>query len=161
MARHPGLGCRNLQVPAEALVTALFDTSVLLDYLLGDKRAVEVFNRFSHRALSVISWVEVMSAAPPQQAEATRAFLRSFERLSIGEAIADEALRLIHERPGLSFHRALTWATARVNQLTYVTAEAGFVRSTDKGVLVPYAWAQESAPAARRKPAAAESPRRK
>jgi len=126
-------------------VTALFDTSVLLDYLVGDKRAVEVFNRFQHRALSVITWVEVMSAAPPAQAEATRAFLRSFERLSISEAIADEALRLIQERPGLPFHRALTWATARVNQLVYVTVEGAFTRPTDKRVLVPYDWASEAA----------------
>jgi predicted nucleic acid-binding protein len=134
-------------------VTALFDTSVLLDYLLGDKRAVEVFNRYAHRALSVITWVEVMSAAPAAQAEATRAFMRSFERLSISEAIADEALRLIQERHGLPFHRALTWATARVNQLTYVTAENRFVRSTDKGVLVPYAWAAQDAPRTQKKTA--------
>lgn len=128
------------------MVTALFDTSVLLDYLLGDQRAVEVFKQFDHRALSVVTWVEVMSVAPPAQGEATRAFLRSFERLSISEAIADEALRLIHARPGLPFHRALTWATARVNQMAYVTADKSFVHADDKAVLIPYAW-----PAAGRK----------
>jgi predicted nucleic acid-binding protein len=121
-------------------VTALFDTTVLLDYLLGDKRAGPVFKQFSHRALSVITWVEVMSVAPANEHETTRAFLRSFERLSISEAIADEALRLIRDRPGLAFHRALTWATALVNQMTYVTVDKSFVRDADKGLLIPYAW---------------------
>lgn len=122
--------------------TALFDTTVLLDYLLGDKRAAAVFKKFNHRALSVITWVEVMSVAPDDQHETTRAFLRSFERLSISEAIADEALRLIRDRSGLPFHRALTWATALVNQIAYVTVDTTFVRDADKGVLVPYAWAR-------------------
>ena|SRR5882672_2080295 len=121
------------------MVSALFDTSVLLDYLLGDKRAGAVFKQVSYRALSVITWVEVMSVAPAEKHETTRGFLRSFERLSISEAIADEALRLIRDRPGLPFHRALTWATALVNQLIYITADARFVRDNDKGVLVPYA----------------------
>ena len=121
-------------------MTALFDTTVLLDYLLGDKRAGAAFKQFNHRALSVITWVEVMSVAPEDKHETTRAFLRSFERLSISEAIADEALRLIRDRSGLPFHRALTWATALVNQLTYVTVDKTFIRAGDKGVLVPYAW---------------------
>ncbi len=121
-------------------MTALFDTSVLLDYLLGDKRAGAVFKQFDYRALSVISWVEVMSVAPEVKHETTRAFLRSFERLSISEAIADEALRLLQDRPGLPFHRALTWATALVNQMTYVTVDNGFVGKDEKGILIPYAW---------------------
>ncbi len=123
-------------------MTALFDTSVLLDYLLGDKRAGAAFEQYNHRALSVISWVELMSVAPKPEHDNTRSFLRSFERLSISEAIADEALRLIHERPGLPFHRALTWATALVNQMTYVTVDKSFVLTKDKGVQVPYAWPQ-------------------
>ena len=142
------------------MVTALFDTSILLDYLLGDKRATEVFSRFEHRALSVITWVEIMGIAPEAQGEPTRAFLRSFERLSISEAIADEALRLIGERPGLSFHRAMTWATAIVNKMTYVTADKSFVRDGDKDLLIPYAWATgRAAGGVKSKPARA--PRRR
>lgn len=120
------------------MVTALFDTSILIDYLVGDKRAGKVFAEHEHRALSVITWMEVMVAAPEAKKEMTRAFLRTFERLSISESIADEALRLILERPGLPFHCALTWATAVVNQIPYVTSDATFVRKTEKGVLLPY-----------------------
>lgn len=119
-------------------MTALFDTSLLVDYLLGERRAGAVLKKFDHRAVSVITWLEVMTVAPDGQHDATRAFLRSFERLSIGESIADEALRLISLRKGLPFHRALTWATAIVNQVTYVTVDAAFVKEGDKGVLVPY-----------------------
>jgi hypothetical protein len=58
------------------VVTALFDTTVLLDYLLGDKRAAPVSTQPSRlRSLRV----EVMSVAPDKSNETTRAFLRSFE----------------------------------------------------------------------------------
>ncbi|HEU0202767.1 MAG TPA: PIN domain-containing protein [Burkholderiaceae bacterium] len=121
-------------------MTALFDTSVLLDYLLGERRAAVVFKQYEHRALSVITWVELMSVAPAAQHETTRGFLRSFERLSISEAIADEALRVIRERNGIAFHRAITWATAIINQMDFVTVDPEHVLSTDTRVVMPYRW---------------------
>jgi predicted nucleic acid-binding protein len=123
---------------------ALFDTSILLDYLLGDKRADAVFRQHQYRAVSVISWVEVMCVSPEDKHEATRAFLRSFERLSINESIADEALLLTRQRPGLAIHRALTWATAIVNRMPYVTVEATHIGRDEPGVVMPYRWARAS-----------------
>lgn len=119
-------------------MTALFDTTILIDYLLGDKRAVAAFREFDHRALSVVTWLELMVVAPTEKQEMTRAFLRSFERLSISESIADEALKLIRARPGLPFHRALTWGTALVNQIPYMTVDRSFIAKGEKGVLIPY-----------------------
>jgi predicted nucleic acid-binding protein len=125
-------------------VTVLFDTSILIDYLVGDQRAGAVFREHPHRAVSVITWVELMAASPEGKHETTRAFLRTFERLSINESIADEALRLIRERPGLSFHRALTWATAIVNRMTYVTVEASQMKRDEPGVVMPYRWSSRT-----------------
>ena len=119
---------------------ALFDTSIVLDYLLGDKRADAVFRQHQYRAVSVISWVEVMCVSPEEKHEATRAFLRSFERLSINESIADEALVLVRSRPGLAIHRALTWATAIVNRMPYVTVDTTHIARDEPGVVMPYRW---------------------
>lgn len=119
---------------------ALFDTSILLDYLVGEKRAAAAIAQHDYRALSVITWIEVMRVSPEDKREATRAFLRSFERLSINESIADEALLLMSERPGLAIHRALTFATAKVNRMPYVTVEAGHFERNEPGVLMPYRW---------------------
>lgn len=136
-------------------MTALFDTSVLLDYLLGERRAAGVFKQYDHRALSVITWVELMSVAPEGQHETTRGFLRSFERLSISEAIADEALRLIRERQGITFHRAITWATAIVNQMDFITVDPEHVLRTDTRVVLPYRWSPRAAAGQRRRRAGA------
>lgn len=119
-------------------MNALIDTGVLVGYLHGDRRAAAALDACRHRSISVVTWLEVMARCPAELREPTRAFLRSFERLSISEAIADDALRLIGEQPGLDLGRALTWASARINQLTFVTdVEAARHAGLGK-VVLPY-----------------------
>ncbi len=45
-------------------MSAVFDTTVVMDYLRGTKQAATAFKRFPHRAITVTTWVEVMAAAP-------------------------------------------------------------------------------------------------
>ena len=116
----------------------LVDTSVMLDHLNGDRRAREALSGYSHRCISVITWLEVMADCPPGLIEETRSFLRTFERLSINEAIADEASRLMQAKSGLALPRGLTWATAVVNQLIYLTADAAHVTKLDSNTIIPY-----------------------
>lgn len=118
--------------------SALIDTGVLLDYLAGEPRAKRAIEPYAHRSISVVTWLELTAHCPPVLLEPTRGFLRSFERLSVSESIADEALRLMHKRSGLPLQRALTWATANVNQLRFVTADAAHVNKDDTNVVLPY-----------------------
>lgn len=119
---------------------ALIDTSLLIDYLAGDKRAQRALESWPHRSISVVTWLELLTICPPGALEATRGFLRTFERLSISESIADEALRLIGQRPGLPLARALTWASAVVNQVVFVTVDPQHVGKGDPNVTMPYRW---------------------
>jgi len=120
--------------------SALIDTSVLVDYLAGDKRAQRALAAYAHRSIIVVTWLELMAICPPAALESTRGFLRTFERLSISESIADEALRLVRLKPGLPLNSALTWASANVNQLLYVTVDASHVAKDDRNVTLPYRW---------------------
>jgi predicted nucleic acid-binding protein len=121
-------------------VSRLLDTSVLIDYLNGEPKARAVLEDGSPRAVSVVTWLEVMSLAPEAVAEQTRGFLRTFERLSVSEAVADEALRLMGVHPGLPYHRALTWACARVNKIPWVTSDARNLPKHAADIEVPYRW---------------------
>jgi predicted nucleic acid-binding protein len=132
--------------------SALIDTSVLLDYLAGDRRAQRVLDAWDHRSISVVTWLQVLAVCPPDVLEATRGFLRTFERLSISEAIADEALRLMLPRPTLPFDRALTWATANVNQIAYVTVDPEHIAKDDANVTMPYRWTPTSGAQASARP---------
>lgn len=119
-------------------MNALLDTDLLIDHLRGDVRAARALAPCLHRSVTALTWVAVMRRSPPERREATRAFLRSFERLSISESIADEAARLSHEHPELSLERAINWASARTNRLVFLTTDPRGLAPDRQQVLVPY-----------------------
>ena len=130
-------------------MNALIDTGLLLDYLRGDERAALALRDCAHRSITVATWLEVMRACPPDRRETTRAFLRSFERLSISESSTDEAMRLSFAHPGLDEARAVNWANAIVNQLVFMTTDPTGCSPARRGVVVPYV---AGAPSAEPKP---------
>jgi hypothetical protein len=118
-------------------MSAVFDTGIVTDYLRGYKPAANAFKRFPHRAITVATWVEVMSEAPEGLSLQTREFLRTFERLAISEGISDRALGLIEKHPGLKLRHAIPWATALSNELIYITRDLP-EDWADKNLWVPY-----------------------
>ena len=119
-------------------MSVVFDTSLLVDYLRGIPQAHAAFETYPHRSITVITWVEVMAAAPEELASRTRDFLRGFERLAINEAIADRALSLIQRHEQITMRHALPWATAQSNSLIYVTPDFPRLAARDATVLIPY-----------------------
>ena len=118
--------------------SGLIDTPLVRDYLRGDTRARDALQRIAHRSLSVVSWLELMAECPPALLADTKAFLRSFERLSVSEAIADEALRLMLLHPGLARDRGLVWASATINQLPLLTCDPRGLPKADPRIVVAY-----------------------
>jgi hypothetical protein len=131
-------------------LNALIDTGLLLDYLRGEERAAHALRDCAHRSITVATWLEVMRASPPDRREATRAFLRSFERLSISESSTDEAMRLSFAHPALSADRAANWANAIVNQLVFMTTDPTGCPPGRRDVLVPYVAGETKSAAPRR-----------
>ncbi|WP_377156523.1 hypothetical protein ACFJIX_29820 [Roseateles sp. UC29_93] len=119
-------------------MNAVIDEDVLLDYLNGVPTAARALDACTHRSISVLTWLAVMARCPPELLEPTRGFLRTFERLSISEAVADEALRLRLVSPSLDHPRAIAWATANVNQLIFVTSRRDGIEGAGRNVVMAY-----------------------
>ena len=71
-------------------------------------------------AISMTTWMEVMVGAPPEAAEATRAFLEGFARGEIDADVAEAALRLRKARR-LKVPDAIILASAEVIGAVLVT----------------------------------------
>ena len=70
----------------------LFDTNILIDHLNGISQATKEIQASSDPAVSVITWIEVMTGAANQAQEAIlRAFLTNFECLPVTNAVAARA----------------------------------------------------------------------
>src|ERR1035441_2388682 len=59
----------------------LFDTNILIDYLRGMAPARAECDRHADRAVSIISWMEVMAGSTAAQEADARSFLLNFSTL--------------------------------------------------------------------------------
>jgi predicted nucleic acid-binding protein len=102
-------------------MSAVVDTSVLIDYLRGSADAKRVLEE--HRAegplhASEITRLEVLAGMRPSEADATRSLLSAFEWHSVDEDVAERAGAL--ERKWLASHHTIDSADLAVG----ATAEA-------------------------------------
>lgn len=73
---------------------AVFDTNILIDFLNGYEPACAEVRRYSEKAVSVITWIEVMAGATDDTEDACRTLLGAFERVDVTQSIADRAVSL-------------------------------------------------------------------
>jgi predicted nucleic acid-binding protein len=119
------------------VVKALFDTNILIDFLRGVPEARDELKRYEDRAISVVTWMEVMAGAPTSAERGTRAFLDGFVLVGLNETVAERAvtLRRTHR---LKLPDAIVWASAQVQAMLLVTRDTKGFPADDPGVRMPY-----------------------
>jgi len=119
------------------MVGALFDTNILIDHLNAVPRAREEIERFENRAVSIITWMDVMVGADADLVEPTRRFLDGFEVIALDDEIANRAvaLRRAHR---VKLPDAVIWATAQIAGRLLVTRNIKDFPPDDPGIREPY-----------------------
>ena len=118
--------------------SCLFDTNILIDHLNGITKATREIQRSDDRAISIITWVEVMTgAASPDEEAILRAFLANFLCLEITGAVAERAA-VIRRQKRLKMPDAIILATAEVGKRVLVTRNVKDFPARGGGVRVPY-----------------------
>lgn len=116
----------------------LFDTNILIDLLDGRAEALAVADASPDRAVSVVTRIEVLSAASESFDErSVRMLLADFQEEQLSRSIADEAAR-VRRTSRLKLPDAVILATARVTGRTLVTRDAKAFAQWP-GVRLPYA----------------------
>ncbi len=91
----------------------LFDSNILIDYLKGFERARNEIDRYTDKAISVISWMEVMAGATLERVTATRVFLKRFEVVPFTDEISEQTIAN-RRTTRLKLPDAIILATAQV-----------------------------------------------
>jgi predicted nucleic acid-binding protein len=119
------------------VVGALFDTNILIDHLNAVPQARAEIERFEDRAISIVTWMEVMVGADDEVADATRRFLEGFSVIELDNTVAQRAVAL---RRGhrIKLPDAVIWATAQVTGRLLVTRNIRDFPKDDPGVREPY-----------------------
>ncbi len=106
----------------------LFDTDVLIWYLRGNHRAAQAINRADHRALSTITYMELLQGARNKaELQTIKSFLRdiAFDTVALSENIGHRASIYLEEyglSGAMSMADALIAATAVEAHLPLCTA---------------------------------------
>jgi predicted nucleic acid-binding protein len=119
------------------MVRALFDTNIIVDYLNAVPQARTELKRYAEKAISIITWMEVMVGASGDVEDATRSFLNTFDVIALDGEIAERAvsLRRTHH---IKLPDAIIWATAQANARLLVTRNTKDFTAGDPGVRMPY-----------------------
>jgi len=119
------------------VVKALFDTNILVDYLNAVPQARTELRRYAEKAISIITWMEVMVGAPGDAEVATRSFLSTFDVVALDREIAERAVGLRRDHH-IRLPDAIIWATAQARAMLLVTRNSKDFAADDPGVRMPY-----------------------
>jgi predicted nucleic acid-binding protein len=119
------------------MVKALFDTNILVDYLNAVPESRTELQRYTEKAISIITWIEVMVGADPNVEAATRNFLNGFDVVAVDEHIAERAVAL-RRNHRIKLPDAVIWATAQAHAMLLVTRNTKDFPDDDPGVRAPY-----------------------
>lgn len=119
------------------MVKALFDTNILIDYLGGVHAAKTELARYKYKAISTITWMEVLVGTTSDDESVIRSWLNSFEVIALDTAIANRAVEIRKQRR-IRLPDAIVWASAQVHSLLLVSRNTKDFPEDEPGVRVPY-----------------------
>ncbi|MBK9241277.1 MAG: PIN domain-containing protein [Acidobacteria bacterium] len=100
---------------------AVFDTNILIDYLVGREEAQQEFDRYTRRGISIVTWMELQIGSRSEaEADVIDLFLREFRVIEITRQVARRAIE-IRRRTRVRLPEAIIWATAQLESAPLVT----------------------------------------
>ncbi len=115
----------------------LFDSCILIDYLRGIPQARGECDRHTNRAISLITWMEVMAGATAANEDDTRAFLHNFHAVSLTPEIAERAVA-IRRAKKMKLPDAIIQASAEIERRVLITRNTRDFPASTSGIRVPY-----------------------
>lgn len=115
----------------------LFDTNILIDYLRGIPQARAECERYADRAISMVSWMEVMAGSSEDNEIELREFLLNFITMPLTQAVAERAVTIRRARR-IKLPDAVIQATAEESGRLLVTRNTRDFNAKMAGVRIPY-----------------------
>ena len=119
-------------------IEAVFDTNILIDYLMGRDEAQQEFDRYTRRGISIVTWMELQIGSRTEgEADVIDLFLREFRVIEITRQVARRAAE-IRRRTRVRLPDAIIWATAQMESAQLVTRNTKDFPKDDPAIRIPY-----------------------
>lgn len=120
------------------MISEIVDSSIVIDHLNGHRAASHLIASLDAPAISIVTWIEVVTGFRDSEAEAVgRRFLLSLELVQLSSPIAEETV-LVRRTTRLKLPDAVILATARISGATLLTRNTRDFPPGTPGVHVPY-----------------------
>jgi predicted nucleic acid-binding protein len=117
--------------------TAIFDTNIVIDLFNGVDQARVEIESYRVRAISIVTWIEVMAGVQGQEAKAAREALDDFMVIALTQKIAERAASERRTRR-LKLPDTIILATALVAGGVLVTRNTRDFQEQPSVVRIPY-----------------------
>jgi len=115
----------------------LFDTNILIDYLRGIPQAPAECDKHSDRAVSIVTWMEVMAGSTEANEADARSCLLNFYTLALTPDVAERAF-LLRRTNRVKLPDAIIQATAEAHGRVLITRNTRDFPEGTAGVRIPY-----------------------
>ncbi len=115
----------------------LFDTNILIDYLRGIPQARAECDKHSDRAVSIVTWMEVMAGSTAANEADARSCLLNFYTLPLTAEVAERAF-LLRRAGRIKLPDAIIQATSEVAGRILITRNTRDFSPGTPGVRIPY-----------------------
>ena len=119
------------------MIKVLFDTNILIDYLRGYPQAAAEIDRYTDKAISIITWIEVMTGTTQENEHLAHSFLNTFQTLPLTQREAARSV-VLRQTKRTKLPDALIWASAQINDRLLISRNTKDFAADEPGVRVPY-----------------------
>jgi predicted nucleic acid-binding protein len=116
---------------------ALFDTNILIDYLLGKTEAKKEIFQHEQPYISIITKMEILVGASKDDEEIVRYFLNNFTIVDINQDISEIAIS-IRKTTKIKLSDAIIWACAKYIGSLLITRNTKDFPAHARDIVIPY-----------------------
>ena len=119
------------------IMQAIFDTNILINYLMGYEQAKIELKQYNSPQISIITKMEVLIGTTEDNEEIIRDFLDNFIIIPLNEDIAEIAVE-IRKKNKIKLPDAIIWATAKYKNSLLITRNIKDFSIQSADIKIPY-----------------------
>ena len=115
---------------------AVFDTNILIDYLVGNLLAKKEIEQYQSPQISIITKMEILVGMTDNE-EIIKEFLNGFNIIPLNDEIAEIAVNIRKENK-IKIPDAIIWATAKYTDSLLITRNTKDFQELGADIKIPY-----------------------
>ena len=115
---------------------AVFDTNILIDYLIGNLLAKKEIEQYKSPQISIITKMEILVGVTDNE-EIIKEFLNGFNIIPLNDEIAEIAVNIRKENK-IKIPDAIIWATAKYTDSLLITRNTKDFPGLGADIKIPY-----------------------